>query len=269
VEKPWGRRDLPAPYGPTGGSSEPIGEIWYEGGPPGLPLLVKYLFTGENLSVQVHPDDSLAPKLGFERGKDEAWYVVGADAGAAIGIGLEQPLSAEALRSAALDGSIERRLRWHPVRPGSSFYLRAGTIHAIGAGIALVEVQQNSDATLRLYDYGRPRALQVDEAVRAALPAPYEPPAAPRQIEPGRQSLAEGFAFVLELWTGPKERVVAASSEQPIWFIPLGGNARLGGLAAEAPGVWVASGPAELITGADGIALAAYPGKRADYRLLG
>ena len=164
MTKPWGRVRLPPPFdNPTG---DRIGEIWFES-PAGtdLPFLTKYIFTSERLSVQVHPDDAQAKAIGLERGKTECWYVLDADATAEIGLGLNKPAAPEELRSAAIDGSIVGMLNWLSVKPGDFFYVPAGTIHAIGAGVSLLEFQQNSDVTYRLYDYGRPRELHLDEAV--------------------------------------------------------------------------------------------------------
>jgi len=174
VERIWGRRDLPPGF-PRPPGDEPIGEIWFEP-PDGAELLVKYLFTSERLSIQVHPDDAAARAGGHARGKDEAWYVIDAEPGAVIGLGLTREVSRGALRQAALDGSIENLLDWRPVATGDLLYSPAGTIHAIGAGIALIEVQQNVDLTYRLYDYGRPRELHLDEAVAVAKPGPWAPP---------------------------------------------------------------------------------------------
>src|SRR6476661_6148361 len=152
VERIWGRHDLPAGF-PTLGDGVPVGEIWFEP-PAGASLLVKYLFTAERLSIQVHPDDAAARAKGYPRGKDEAWYILDAAPDARIGLGLTHDVSRDALRAAALDGSIEALLDWRPVSPGETLYLPPGTIHAIGGGIALVEIQQHLDLTYRLYDYG-------------------------------------------------------------------------------------------------------------------
>ena len=170
VERPWGRTALPAPFAAPAGQR--IGEVWFE--PPALldDLLVKYIFTSEALSVQVHPDDAQAPA--GHRGKDECWLVLTAEPGARLGIGFDQVLSADAMRAAALDGSIERLLTWHRVQSGDFFYIPAGTVHAIGAGIGLIEVQQNSDITYRLYDYGRPRELHLDDGVAVSRLTPYD-----------------------------------------------------------------------------------------------
>ena len=136
-------------------------ERWYTAEPP-LPILVKLLSTADKLSVQVHPDGECGV------GKTEMWHILSAAPGAQIALGFEQPVGAEELRAAALSGDIERLLRWIPVHPGETYFIPAGTIHAIGAGIEICEIQQNSDITYRLYDYGRPRELHLDRALEAA-----------------------------------------------------------------------------------------------------
>jgi len=158
VEKVWGRDALPAPFVAPQGKR--IGEIWFEPPPEHPDLLVKYLFTSENLSVQVHPSD--ADALAGEEGKEECWLVLDAEPGATLAIGFDEPITAEQMEAAARDGSIEDLLTWHPVKAGDLFYLPAGTVHAIGPGLSLVEVQQTSDTTFRLFDYGRPRELHLE-----------------------------------------------------------------------------------------------------------
>jgi mannose-6-phosphate isomerase len=165
VEKPWGRTQLPAIFdAPTG---KRIGEIWFTADGE-QPLLVKYLFTSERLSIQVHPDDEQARARGLTQGKSECWYILDAEPGATLGLGLKSAISAADLRSAALDGSIEQQMNWRPVRAGDFFMVPPGTIHAIGGGISLLEFQQNSDVTYRLYDYGRPRELHLEDPVSVA-----------------------------------------------------------------------------------------------------
>jgi len=247
VERVWGRRDLAGPFAPPPGTRAPIGEIWFEDSPEAA-LLVKYLFTSERLSVQVHPDDEAARARGHPRGKDEAWYVVAAEPGAVIGLGLTDKVSRDALRSAALDGSIERLLDWRPVAAGQFFYSPAGTVHAIGAGLSLVEIQQNLDLTYRLYDYGRPRELHVAEAVAVADPRPWAPPFVPIEVAPGRTILAAGAAFVLERWT--RAEGLAADVPEGTVLVPLAG--------ADAGSVWAADGRIALAGPVD--LLAAYPG---------
>ena len=247
VERIWGRRDLSGPFAPPPGmGAEPIGEIWFEGA-PGAALLVKYLFTAERLSIQVHPDDEAARARGHARGKDEAWYVLSAEPGATIGLGLTRQVSRETLRAAALDGSIERLLDWRPVAAGEFFYSPAGTVHAIGGGLSLIEIQQHLDLTYRLYDYGRPRELHLDEAVAVADPGPWSAPFAPVEAGSGRTILAAGGAFVLEHWT--QTAGLSVCVPDGTLLIPL---------EREAGSVWAAEGQVELAGPVD--LLAAYPG---------
>lgn len=170
VSKVWGRDHLPKPFvAPPG---ERIGEIWFEPPEQSSALLVKYLFTSEKLSVQVHPSDDNA--LPGEAGKEECWYVLDAEPDAKLAIGFEREVAPDEIEAAARDGTIENLLTWHPAKAGDLFYLPAGTVHAIGPGLALVEVQQNSDTTFRLYDYGRPRELHLERAMVVAKGVPYE-----------------------------------------------------------------------------------------------
>lgn len=171
-QKPWGSLALPCPFKHFSGDR--IGEIWFDP-PAGEALLVKYLFTDERLSIQVHPDDEQARRWGQPSGKEECWYILDARPGAAVGIGTSRALDAAELQDACLSGEIEDLLEWHPVSPGMFFHIPPGTVHAIGAGISLVEIQQNSDATYRLYDYGRPRPLHLREAIDVARARPMPP----------------------------------------------------------------------------------------------
>lgn len=162
LEKIWGTTDL-APWFPT--SAQKIGEVWFEAD---LPLLVKFVFTSDRLSVQVHPDDDYAAAHENSRGKTEMWYVLRADPGARIATGFKQAITQERLRQSALSGEIEDLLNWIEVKAGDAFFTPAGTVHAIGGGLALCEIQQHSDVTYRLYDYGRPRELHLEKAVQVA-----------------------------------------------------------------------------------------------------
>ena len=241
VERVWGRRDLPHAFPAPAAQGDPIGEIWFED-EADAPLLVKYLFTSERLSIQVHPGDTAACARGYRRGKDEAWYVLEAEPGATIGLGLTRRVSPEDLRAAALDGSIETLLDWRPVAAGDVFYSPAGTIHAIGAGLSLVEIQQNLDLTYRLYDYGRPRELHLDDAVAVADPAPFPAPPPPREAEPGRAILAGGRAFVLERWRGARRADLPEGSV----LVPLSTGGMLDGQPLESATVWAAQGAIQL-----------------------
>ncbi|MEO5923464.1 MAG: class I mannose-6-phosphate isomerase [Bryobacteraceae bacterium] len=162
VEKPeWGSTKL-EPWFPN--SPVKIGEVWFEG-PPGSPLLIKFLFTTAALSVQVHPQDDYAAQYHQSRGKTEMWHILAADPGAKIAAGFWEPVTPEHMRAAAESGEIEQLLTWYEARPGDTFFIPAGTVHAIGGGLTLCEIQQMSDITYRLYDYGRPRELHLDHGV--------------------------------------------------------------------------------------------------------
>lgn len=262
VEKVWGRRDLPPAFGSVADGAEPVGEIWFED-PAGrdLPLLVKYLFTSEKLSVQVHPDDEAARAAGHDRGKDEAWLVLDAEPGATIGIGLREEIGKDSLRAAALDGSIEHLLDWRSVAAGDFYFSPAGTIHAIGPGVALIEIQQNVDLTYRLYDYGRPRELHLDAAINAADPRPYVPPVRPLSTAADREILAEGHAFTIERWRGKAERLLEPG-EGPSWLIPVSGSATADGQELAPGSVWLATGSLPLMLDEGSELLLAYPGAR-------
>lgn len=175
LEKIWGAEHLEPWFSVTSSDDtgaprgKKIGEVWFEG--PRLPLLVKFLFTSDKLSVQVHPDDAYAARHG-SRGKTEMWHVLAAEPGARIAAGFREPVSPERLRATALSGEIEELLAWEEARPGDTFFIPAGTVHAIGAGLVLCEIQQHSDITYRLYDYNRPRELHLDESLAVARREP-------------------------------------------------------------------------------------------------
>ena len=160
-EKIWGSRNLEPWFRDTPGKT---GEVWFH--EKGSPILVKFLFTTENLSVQVHPGDTAD-----SCGKTEMWRILRAEPGAKIALGLRETLTREQLREASLDGSIMDLLRWIPVAAGDAWFVPAGAIHALGAGLALCEIQQNSDVTYRLFDYGRRRELHLDRALEVANPS--------------------------------------------------------------------------------------------------
>ena len=170
VHKPWGVSDL-QPWSNIDGTADAMGELWFERADKNAPvpaLLLKLLFTNEPLSIQVHPDDTFARAMGMPNGKSEAWYIISAKPGAQIGIGLKHRVTPQQLRASIKDGSIVELVHWRAVAKGDVIFIPAGTIHAIGAGIVLAEIQQSSDATFRLFDYGRQRELHVDNGVAVA-----------------------------------------------------------------------------------------------------
>ena len=249
VEKPWGRTSLPPMFGPP--PAKRIGEVWFTGGGDDIPLLVKYLFTSERLSIQVHPNDEQARARGLARGKSECWYILDAEPGATLGLGLKHDCSPEQLRSAALDGSIEQMIEWRPVRRHDFFLVPPGTIHAIGGGISLLEFQQNSDVTYRLYDYGRPRELHLDDAVTVALRTPYPPELMQHLDDCTPITLADTQQFTL---VHTREDVMR---DRARWAIPLDGAVRTRdevAIAGEclllAPGEPLQPGDARMLIGA-------------------
>lgn len=262
VAKPWGRRELGLQFTGCGPDEDPVGEIWF--GTPGdlsPELLVKYIFTSERLSVQVHPGDAQAQAAGLPRGKDECWLILDAEPDSTIALGTVSPVDRATLRDAALDGSIEQLLDWKPVRAGDFFYVPSGTVHAIGAGITLIEVQQNSETTYRLYDYGRPRELHLDAGVAVSDPLPYAPPAAPGEVAPGRHLLVEGPTFVLERWSEAHRRFTLPAGATA-WLIPLSGAGQVDGTAF-APGQCVSlTGTVDLHAEPGSDLLIAYAGDR-------
>ena len=192
VERVWGSLHL-QPWFPN--PAVKTGEVWFTAGN----LLIKFLFTTEALSVQVHPDDAYARRHhgAGAAGKTEMWHILEAAPGARIAAGFARPVSREEVRQAALDGSIEQLLGWHTVHPGDTFLTPAGVVHALGAGLVVCEIQQNSDITYRLYDYGRGgRELHLDRGLDVAK----------LERHPGREPVAgERLAaceyFVTERWT--------------------------------------------------------------------
>jgi len=197
-ERVWGARSL-APIYTQEITGAPIGEAWLTGeaclvanGPleghtlgevtrnygaaligqgakdtTRFPLLIKFLFPTDKLSVQVHPDDDGARRVGQHCGKTECWYVLRAEPGAQIGLGLKPGTTKAEVEKAIRETRMEELLNWIEVRAGDMIYVDAGTVHAIGPGAVIVETQQNSDTTYRLYDYGRPRELHIEAGLLA------------------------------------------------------------------------------------------------------
>jgi len=194
--RPWGTLDL-SPIYPNQKFNEKIGEAWLTGDncfvtngplakrslaelsaefgaelvgsaardPKRFPLLMKFLFPEEKLSVQVHPDDATAQRFGESWGKTECWYVAHAKPGAQIALGLKPGGGAQQLEQAIHEKRAEDLLNWINIYPGEMIYVAAGTVHTIGGGAVLVETQQQSDTTYRLYDYGRPRELHLERGL--------------------------------------------------------------------------------------------------------
>ena len=196
--RPWGTQDL-SPIYPNHKFSEKIGEAWLSGDdckiasgpftgktlaqlseqyqrelvgeaardPRRFPLLLKFLFPREKLSVQVHPDDAQALRVGEPWGKTECWYVAHAQPGAQIALGLKTGVTAAQLEEAIHQKRAEEVLNWIDVYAGDMIYVAGGTVHTLGPGSVIVETQQQSDTTYRLYDYGRPRELHLKDGIAA------------------------------------------------------------------------------------------------------
>ena len=261
VEKPWGRHDLWPGFANPPADAEPIGEVWFkEPGDATPDLLIKYLFTSERLSVQVHPDDERAHARGLPRGKDECWTILAAEPGATIALGPKRLSSHDELRAAAKDGSIVDLLDWRPVKAGDFLYTPSGTVHAIGGGITCIEIQQNSETTYRLFDYGSDRELHLEDGIDVSITEPYQPVVSPGPAGDGRTILVEGPKFVLERWSAGEHRV-ALGDGQTAWLVPVTGGGTVADVAFEAGECLNVTG-AETVTVTDGEALFAYPGTR-------
>jgi len=267
--RPWGARDLAPIYDKKVDSAEePIGEAWLTGdacriangplrGQPladlakvfgahltgsaapvadRFPLLIKFLFPREKLSVQVHPDDEAARRIGQACGKTECWYVLAAEPGAQVGLGLKPGTTKDELRRAIAEKRAEALLNWLDVHAGDMLYVEAGTVHAIGPGSILVETQQNSDTTYRLYDYGRPRPLHVEEGLAATKEKTH---AGKVRRDDDSPLLISSPCFRVEkrklgrgdTWAPPVTRGESPHGVSPQILVALDGGARL-----EAPG---------------------------------
>ena len=252
----WGRPNL-RPWYPETGTSELVGEAWLTGpdslietGPftgrtlasavaefpseilnpaavPEFPLLVKLLFPNDKLSVQVHPDDAHAQAIGQPRGKTECWYVLEAEPGASVALGLKPNVTLEALAASAADNTMEDLIEQVPVSVGDMVFVDAGTIHAIGPGMTLLETQQTSDITYRLYDYDRPRELHVEDALRVMKPHTRARKVAPVQQD-GYVRLIQEQYFTVDRFSikanGPRP---FAPSPVPQIFVGIAGEATL------------------------------------------
>jgi mannose-6-phosphate isomerase len=194
--RPWGTLDL-SPVYPDRRFDEKIGESWLTGedgkvanghlkgkslaelttqsgrelvgeaatDPSRFPLLTKFLFPHEKLSVQVHPDDAAAHRAGEPCGKNECWYVAHAKPGAQVALGLKAGTTRQEFQQAIQQKRAEEFLNWIDVFPGEMIYIAGGTVHTLGPGSIMVETQQQSDTTYRLYDYGRPRELHLQQGL--------------------------------------------------------------------------------------------------------
>lgn len=249
-ERVWGSRDLSLIYphktARQGGEfDQPIGEAWLTGdqcrvanGPLAgqtladvtkksgcellgeactdhsrFPLLLKFLFPRAKLSVQVHPDDIGAKAIGQPCGKTECWYVMAAEPGAQVALGLKPGVTRTQVETAINDVQLEPLMNWLDVNPGELIYVDAGTVHAIGPGSILLETQQNSDTTYRLYDYGRGRELHIQQGLAATKEKTHAGKVKRIDASNGTQTLVASPCFVIEktVIREPKEFVQGKS----------------------------------------------------------
>lgn len=215
VDKPWGRTGIDARFNAP--RDRQIGEIWFE--PPEgrtIDTMAKYLFTTERLSVQVHPNEETAHARGLRHGKDECWIVVDAEPDAELGIGTVRELSADDLLAAARDGSIEALIDWRKARRGQFIYNPAGTVHALGPGLTVLEIQQSADVTYRLYDYGRPRELHLEESRKVVKPAPHLNAADRDDVFGDSQVLVDGPFFGVAWCAGRAPQIAGAPRDMQL-----------------------------------------------------
>jgi mannose-6-phosphate isomerase len=227
-ERVWGVTKL-EPWFPN--PKERIGEVWFENSGE-LPLLVKFVFTSAKLSVQVHPDDAYARERHNCSGKTEMWHVLAAEPGAKIAAGFREPITPERIREAALSGEIENLLEWHDASAGDTFFIPAGTVHAIGPGLVLCEIQQNSDITYRLYDYGRPRELHLEHALNVIHGDRCDV-----RVVPTTPALVDCDHFHVSQWDITGEE--AHTSYAPTYYIVAQGAGAIAGMPTKAGDVWM------------------------------
>jgi mannose-6-phosphate isomerase len=272
-ERVWGKSDLRPWYASTG-TSEPVGEAWLTGPEcvveagvfagrtlseisPEIggefPLLVKILFPNQKLSVQVHPDDAQAQAAGETRGKTECWYVLEAEPGATVALGLKAGAGASEVAASVADNTMEELLEQVPVSVGDMLFVDAGTVHAIGPGVVLLETQQTSDVTYRLYDYGRPRELHLEQGIAVIKPKTGAGKVEPRVMD-GFVRLIEQKYFTVDRFDVPFGET-SISIDGPTCLVSLSGHGTVrneGGAAGLEPGqaIVLASGSQNVIVDA-------------------
>jgi mannose-6-phosphate isomerase len=272
VSKPWGIAD-PRPWSNVRRDGKAIGEIWYErlgSKTPDTALLLKLLFTSQPLSVQVHPDDTFARSIGLPNGKTEAWYVLSAAPEAEVALGLKERLTSQQLRQAGEDGSIADLVVWHAVAQGDTILVPAGTIHAIGGGLVIAEIQQRSDATFRLYDHGRQRELHIEEAIAVADVGPAKLRVTPTRLTDARTLLISNPHFIFERIELAPHSEWRLAAKQETWLLVVDGGARTGSFdVARGDAIFACADRADIHAGGTGmVGLAAYKGVGADPDLL-
>jgi mannose-6-phosphate isomerase len=258
--RPWGFNDL-APWYDYKTDGEPIGEVWLTGemcaadtGPlrglnldeitkqhssalmgaalngQDFPLLIKVLFPKDKLSVQVHPDDALAQSYGEPRGKTECWYTLDAQPGAEVALGIRPGVTVEQVKAAVHDATLESLLAMVPVQKGDLVFVAAGTVHALLPGVVMLETQQTSDLTYRMYDYGSSRELHLEKAFAAMHLVTSAGIVPPRAVD-GHSVLIDERYFRIEKWpmrAGAGAALVAPAPVVQMLFV-MQGNLRISG----------------------------------------
>jgi mannose-6-phosphate isomerase len=251
--RPWGTQDL-SPIYPNHKFEEKIGEAWLSGddcqvanGPltgktlaqlsqeyqrelvgeaardaKRFPLLLKFLFPHEKLSVQVHPDDEQAARMGQPWGKTECWYIAHAQPGAQIALGLKAGVSARQLEEAIHQNRAEEVLNWINVYAGDMIYVAGGTVHTLGPGSVVVETQQQSDTTYRLYDYGRPRELHL----QAGMAAVKENVRSGKVVRPAPEQIRGSKNRHAQLVGAPYFAVDMFEAKEPLELVTRDGSGR-------------------------------------------
>jgi len=243
--RPWGFHDL-QPWYDYKTDGEPIGEVWLTGemcladtGPlKGLsladitkqhhdallgpavdtadfPLLIKLLLPKDKLSVQVHPDDALAQHYGEPRGKTECWYALDAKPGASLALGIRPGVTVDQVKTAVHDASLESLLEMVPVKTGDMVFVDAGTVHALGPGVVMLETQQTSDLTYRMYDYGSPRELHLEKSFAAMKLKTRAGIVPPRPVN-GHFVLIDERYFRMERWPLRGGAAVGLTARSPV-----------------------------------------------------
>jgi len=244
-ERVWGKQDL-RPWYESTGTSELVGEAWLTGPEciiesgvftgrtlaaisPEIggefPLLIKILFPNDKLSVQVHPDDAQAQAAGQVRGKTECWYVLEAEPGATVALGLKSGVGAAEVSASVAGGTMEELLEQVPVSVGDMLFVDAGTVHAIGPGVVLLETQQTSDVTYRLYDYGRPRELHLEQGIAVLKSQTEAGKVKPRAMD-GFVRLIEQKYFTVDRFDISSDEV-SVSVGDPACLVSLSGHANV------------------------------------------
>jgi mannose-6-phosphate isomerase len=252
--RPWGFQDL-KPWYDYKTDGEPIGEVWLTGemcvadtgplkgtsladitkqhrdalvgsavGGTDFPLLIKLLFPKDKLSVQVHPDDALAQHYGEPRGKTECWYALDAQPGAAVALGIRPGVTVAQVKAAVHDASLESLLEMVPVEKGDMLFVDAGTVHAMGPGVVILETQQTSDLTYRMYDYGSARELHLEKSFAAMRLKTRAGKVPPRPVD-GHCVLIDERYFRIERWplgAGAAVALTARSQVVQMLFVTQG-----------------------------------------------